>query len=62
MPLLLSFLRVPVSRVSALLVATALLSVVPSALALSKRDEARVQALQTRMGAAEKAATATPRC
>lgn len=54
MPLLLSFPRVPVSRVSALLVATMLLSVVPSALALSKRDEARVEALQTRMGAAEK--------
>lgn len=44
----------PVPRPWSLLVAAALLSVVPSAMALSKRDEARVQALQDRMGAAEK--------
>jgi len=36
------------------LAAVALLSVVPSAMALSKRDEAKAQALQARMDAAEK--------
>ncbi|KRG44653.1 murein transglycosylase [Stenotrophomonas panacihumi] len=44
----------PVPRPWPLLAVVALLSVVPPAMALSKRDEARVEALQTRMAAAEK--------